>query len=64
MFGILFFVSLATKIINLFLGIIFRNREDCPFCNCKKSIKIIKTNNGYKKVCDKCKYSIEVDDIK
>ena len=44
--------------------IIFRNHEDCPFCHCKNSMRIIKTSSGYKKVCSKCKYSIEVKDDK
>lgn len=62
MFGILFFVSGISKIVDLISMIIFRNHEDCPFCNCKNSMRIIKTSNGYKKVCSKCKYSIEIKD--
>ena len=62
MFGILFFVSGIGKIVDLISMIVFRNHEDCPFCNCKNSMRIIKTSSGYKKVCNKCKFSIEVDD--
>lgn len=64
MFGILFFVSGIGKIVDLISMIVFRNHEDCPFCNCKNSMRIIKTSSGYKKVCNKCKFSIEVDDNK
>ncbi|WP_295161961.1 hypothetical protein [uncultured Brachyspira sp.] len=62
MFGILFFVSIIGKIADLISIIIFRNYEDCPFCNCRNSMRIIKTSSGYKKVCSKCKFSIEADD--
>ncbi|MEI0492898.1 hypothetical protein R4J17_10710 [Brachyspira intermedia] len=64
MFGILFFVSGIGKIVDFISMIIFRNHEDCPFCQCKNSMRIIKTSTGYKKVCNKCKYSIEVDNDK
>ncbi|WP_304353290.1 hypothetical protein [Brachyspira innocens] len=64
MFGILFFVSGISKVVDLISMIIFRNHEDCPFCHCKNSMRIIKTSSGYKKVCSKCKYSIEVKDDK
>ncbi|MEI0559590.1 hypothetical protein [Brachyspira intermedia] len=64
MFGILFFVSGIGKIVDFISMIIFRNHEDCPFCQCKNSMRIIKTSTGYKKVCNKCKYSIEVDNNK
>ena len=62
MFGILFFVSGIGKIVYVISSIVFRNHEDCPFCNTKNSMRIIKTYNGYKKVCNKCKFSIEVED--
>ena len=45
-----------------FSYLIFRNREDCPFCHCRKSMRMIKTESGYKKVCDRCKFSVEVED--
>ncbi|TVL43937.1 hypothetical protein A9X84_07630 [Brachyspira hyodysenteriae] len=64
MFGILFFVSGIGKIIDFISMIVFRNHEDCSFCNCKNSMRIIKTSSGYKKVCNKCKFSIEVDNDK
>ncbi len=64
MFGILFFISGIGKIVDFISMIIFRNHEDCPFCQCKNSMRIIKTSTGYKKVCNKCKYSIEVDNDK
>ena len=64
MFGILFFVSGIGKIVDFISMIIFRNHEDCPFCKCKNSMRIIKTSTGYKKVCNKCKFSIEVDNDK
>ncbi len=56
------FVSIIGKIADLISIIIFRNYEDCPFCNCRNSMRIIKTSSGYKKVCSKCKFSIEADD--
>ena len=62
MFGILFFVSGISKIVDLISMIIFRNHEDCPFCNCRNSMRIIKTSTGYKKVCNKCKFSVEIED--
>ena len=64
MFGILFFVSGIGKIVDFISMIIFRNHEDCPFCQCKNSMRIIKTSTGYKKVCNKCKFSVEIDNNK
>ena len=64
MFGILFFVSGINKVIDLISMIVFRNHEDCPFCGCKNSMRIIKTSSGYKKVCNKCKFSAEIEDNK
>lgn len=64
MFGLLFFVSFISKTFNFVSYLIFRNREDCPFCHSRKSLKIIKTENGYRKECDKCKFSVEVEDKK
>ena len=64
MFGILFFVSGISKVIDLISMIVFRNHEDCPFCGCKNSMRIIKTSSGYKKVCNKCKFSAEIEDNK
>ena len=62
MFGILFLVSGIGKIVDIISSIVFRNHEDCPFCNTKNSMRIIKTYNGYKKICNKCKFSVEVKD--
>ena len=64
MFGILFFVSGIGKVIDLVSSVVFKNHEDCPFCKCKNSMRVIKTTNGYRKVCSKCKFSIEADEIK
>ncbi|CRF32596.1 hypothetical membrane protein [Brachyspira suanatina] len=64
MFGILFFVSGIGKIVDFISMIVFRNHEDCPFCNCKNSMRIIKTSTGYKKVCNKCKFSVEINNDK
>ena len=64
MFGLLFFISGIGRIVGLLSYLIFRNREDCPFCSCKKSMRMIKTESGYKKVCDRCKFSVEVEDKK
>ena len=62
MFGLLFFISGIGKMAGFFSYLIFRNREDCPFCHCRKSMRMIKTESGYKKVCDRCKFSVEVED--
>lgn len=64
MFGLLFFISGLGWLVGLFSYLIFRNREDCPFCHCRKSMRMIKTESGYKKVCDRCKFSVEVEDKK
>ncbi|MEI0604695.1 hypothetical protein R4K55_10775 [Brachyspira alvinipulli] len=64
MFGILFFVSGISKVVDLISMVVFRNHEDCPFCNCRNSMRIIKTSTGYKKVCNKCKFSVEIEDNK
>lgn len=64
MFGILFFVSGIGRIFDFLSYLIFRNYEDCPFCHSGHSMRIIKTENGYKKVCGRCKFSIEVEDNK
>ena len=64
MFGLLFFISVIGRMAGFFSYLIFRNREDCPFCHCRKSMRMIKTDSGYKKVCDRCKFSVEVEDKK
>ena len=64
MFGLLFFISGLGWLVGFFSYLIFRNREDCPFCHCRKSMRMIKTDSGYKKVCDRCKFSVEVEDKK
>ena len=60
MFGILFFVSGIGKIVDVISSIVFRNHEDCPFCNTKNSMRIIKTYNGYKKICAKFNFEDRV----
>ncbi len=62
MFGLLFFVSGITKIKDFIVNIIFRNTESCPFCKAKNSMRMIQSRNGYKKVCSRCKFSVEVED--
>lgn len=62
MFGLLFFISGIGRMAGFLSYLIFRDREDCPFCHCKKSMRMIKTDGGYRKVCDRCKFSIEVED--
>ena len=63
-FGMLFFVSGIGMIFNFISYLIFRNHEDCPFCHCKRAMRIIRTKDGYKKVCGRCKFCIEVEDKK
>ncbi|MBS4764499.1 MAG: hypothetical protein KHX06_11130 [Brachyspira sp.] len=58
--AIIFFIIVIIVFILMF-GLL---REDCPFCHSRKSLKIIKTENGYRKECDKCKFSVEVEDKK
>lgn len=64
MFGILFFVSAFRKMTESIVSLISWNKESCPFCGSKRSMQIFETSDGYKKVCKKCKFSIEIDDDK
>ncbi len=62
MFGALFFVSIFTGVWRSFLLFLNRGKEDCPFCKSKGSMRVYSTESGHKKICKKCKFSIDIDD--
>lgn len=59
MFMALFFVSAFSSLVNKIIHFFSGDREDCPFCGSKRSMQVFNTATGYKKVCKKCKFSIE-----
>lgn len=59
MFMALFFVSAFSSLVSRITHFFSGNREDCPFCGSKRSMQVFNTNTGHKKVCKKCKFSVE-----
>lgn len=62
MFGALFFISVFNRLWRSSLSFFTKDREDCPFCKSKASMEVYNTESGHKKICKKCKFSIDVDD--
>lgn len=53
-----FLKSFINMIVKFFRG----DGEECPFCHNKYSMLSFTTKKSHKKVCQKCGFSVEVDD--
>lgn len=61
MFALLFLTSFFKGIISSVYKFFKRYDDKCSFCG-HHTMKLYKTESGYKKVCRRCNFSVEIKD--